>query len=77
VRIVLFLLLARLKSLGIMQLSRSISLVTNADVYLTHEYTVLYMPLGQPPRTAAPLPMSFRLRPRKLPAEALQAIVGM
>jgi hypothetical protein len=39
--------------------------------------TVQYMPLGQPPRTAAPLPMSFRLRPRKLPAEVLQAIVGM
>ena len=55
----------------------TISLVTNADVYLTREYTVLCMPLGQPPRTAAALPTRFRLRLCKLLAGVLQAIVGM
>lgn len=35
------------------------------------------MPLGQPPRTAATLPVSFRLRLCKLLAEVLQALVGM
>lgn len=49
----------------------------NADVYLTREYTVLYMPLGQLSRIAAALPVSFRLRQCKLLAEVLQAIVGM
>jgi len=52
------------------------SLITNADVYLIREHTVLYMPFSQP-CTAAIFSAKFRLRLSKLLAEVLRSIVGM